>query len=230
MSDPVKTFQELVEYYSLKDITPENMRECRERVSELMSTKMGRAVPAKDIVVTKAKDQPLKFSCVDQDNRRMLNILLSEEIADPTPYTHRMSVAVPMVTAQADIDDLTDDELRTAVRKRMWDLLQLSPDELRTALQPVENSRIPFGLYARRCDITGKGMNEGWCFGDGEAYAATKPAAIAMAKQRGYGSLEKAHREGDVYWTQWDSLDPDYHYTRDGRQMNGKKEQSMKTA
>jgi hypothetical protein len=27
--------------------------------------------------------------------------------------------------------------------------------------------------YARVCDVTGKGMNEGWCWGDGSFYTAT---------------------------------------------------------
>jgi len=27
--------------------------------------------------------------------------------------------------------------------------------------------------WARRCDITGEGMNEGWCWGDGSFYTST---------------------------------------------------------
>ena len=35
--------------------------------------------------------------------------------------------------------------------------------------------------FARRCDVTGRGMNEGYVFGNGEMYASDKESAIKLA-------------------------------------------------
>lgn len=32
--------------------------------------------------------------------------------------------------------------------------------------------------FARRCDVTGRGMNEGWCWGDGGFYTSTLEVTI----------------------------------------------------
>lgn len=59
-------------------------------------------------------------------------------------------------------------------------------------------------LFARQCSLTGKGMNEGWCFGDGEAYARTAYGANKIAKQRGNKSILDAFNNDDGYWTEWE--------------------------
>ncbi len=61
--------------------------------------------------------------------------------------------------------------------------------------------------YARKCDITNQGMNEGWCFGDGEQYAATEEAAVKIALSLGYLSLQDAYDDDAVYWTEWEGDD-----------------------
>jgi hypothetical protein len=37
--------------------------------------------------------------------------------------------------------------------------------------------------YARKCDVTGKGMNEGYCFGDGVFYCHSYEHAIYEVRQ-----------------------------------------------
>lgn len=64
--------------------------------------------------------------------------------------------------------------------------------------------------YARKCDITGEGMNSGYCFGDGEEYAKTKSDARKLAEQRGYESLEQAFEDDAYYWTTWEQDDHQY--------------------
>jgi hypothetical protein len=59
-------------------------------------------------------------------------------------------------------------------------------------------------LYARKCNITGKGMNEGYCFGNGEEYAIDEESALKIARNRGYASLEEAFDDGDYYYTDWE--------------------------
>lgn len=70
--------------------------------------------------------------------------------------------------------------------------------------------------YARRCDITNQGMNEGWCFGDGEQYAATEDAALSIAKSLGYESLQAAYDDDAVYWTEWEDEDDHQYEVVDG--------------
>jgi hypothetical protein len=64
--------------------------------------------------------------------------------------------------------------------------------------------------FARICSVTGKGMNSGWVFLDGEQYAKTKKAATEIAKKLGYSSIKEAYLNGDVYWTDWEGCEPEY--------------------
>lgn len=74
--------------------------------------------------------------------------------------------------------------------------------------------------FARRCDITGRGMNEGYCFGDGEHYACDEESALQIAKLYGYigntYNLEDAYKDGVYYYTEWDEVDEDEWYDEDG--------------
>jgi hypothetical protein len=63
--------------------------------------------------------------------------------------------------------------------------------------------------YARQCSITNEGMNEGWCFGDGQDYAKYEKDAIQLAKDYGYDSIEDAYEDEACYWTEWED---DYQY------------------
>ena len=49
--------------------------------------------------------------------------------------------------------------------------------------------------YARKCDITGRGMNEGYCWGDGMFYTATSEDTIKELRS------DIVKSEGDEYWS-----------------------------
>ncbi len=57
--------------------------------------------------------------------------------------------------------------------------------------------------FFRKCDKTGEGMNEGFCFGDGEKYFKYKKDATEYAKKIGYKSLKKAFDDEAYYYTEW---------------------------
>lgn len=65
--------------------------------------------------------------------------------------------------------------------------------------------------FARQCSMTGEGMNEGYCFGDGQDYAKYEDDARRLAKQYGYQSLEDAFDDDAYYWTEWED-ETDYQY------------------
>jgi hypothetical protein len=64
-------------------------------------------------------------------------------------------------------------------------------------------------IFFRTCDATGEGMNEGFCFGDGETYFKYEADALAYAKKIGYEDLDEAYEDGAYYWTEWEEGDDD---------------------
>ena len=70
-------------------------------------------------------------------------------------------------------------------------------------------------LWARQCDVTEEGMNEGWCWGDGHFYTKHKKDTIAELRKdhsdRNIFSdeelLEWAYDEEILYWTEWECED-----------------------
>jgi len=84
--------------------------------------------------------------------------------------------------------------------------------------------------FARKCDVTGEGMNEGWVIAGGCSYIKYEADALAHAKEEGYDSIEALYdscqdedEEGDsdtFYWTEWEELDEEGWYEsqhEDGR-------------
>lgn len=79
--------------------------------------------------------------------------------------------------------------------------------------------------FARKCSVTGKGMNEGYVFSDGEFYAKDEESAKVIALREFDKELEDMWPSEDemenadwqVYWTQWEDED-DYQYI----EVNGK--------
>lgn len=78
--------------------------------------------------------------------------------------------------------------------------------------------------YARRCDATGKGMNEGFCTGDGEMYFINESDVEAHAKKMGYETLDEAYGDGAYYYTEWEAEyeieEQGYYYTEEGEETN----------
>ena len=71
--------------------------------------------------------------------------------------------------------------------------------------------------YARRCDITGKGMNAGYCIGDGAMYIKLeKDLDTHIQSGTDYKSVQDAYEDDYFYYTEWDAIDEDQHYTHDG--------------
>lgn len=89
-------------------------------------------------------------------------------------------------------------------------------EQVKGIWHPMVGSKKP-EVYARKCDITGKGFNEGYCFGDGEEYAIDEASAIKIARNRGYETFEDAFDDGDYYYSDW-IPDPDNEvcYDEDG--------------
>jgi hypothetical protein len=84
--------------------------------------------------------------------------------------------------------------------------------------------------FARRCDATNKGMNEGYVFGDGELYFSTREHLLAHLRTIEWEDcngnlstdcngdeelLEFFYNEEMYYHTAWEELDEDEWYESD---------------
>jgi len=65
-------------------------------------------------------------------------------------------------------------------------------------------------LFARICSVTGRGMWDGWVFGDGEQYACDEMSANKIANELGYKDIEEAYEDDACYYTDWQDCDPEY--------------------
>ena len=74
---------------------------------------------------------------------------------------------------------------------------------------------VKFKKYARKCEITGEGMNEGFVFGDGAGYCKYEKDALIMAKKEGFKTLEEAYKSGAYYWTEWEDKEDYQYYVND---------------
>lgn len=93
--------------------------------------------------------------------------------------------------------------------------------------------------FARKCDVTGRGMNEGWVWLDGGFYTSTKEATIQelrsdiesggldfneidpkkLSKLSDEDLLEYAYDNDVLYYTTWDESDIDeYYYDEEGNE------------
>lgn len=67
-------------------------------------------------------------------------------------------------------------------------------------------------VYARKCDVTGLGMNDGWVFGIENFYCCTKELADLKAQEMGCKDFNDLYEDGgENYWTEWD-IDDDAQY------------------
>jgi len=82
-------------------------------------------------------------------------------------------------------------------------------------------------IFARKCDITGKGMNKGFCINDGMMYIKEQEDLIKHLRglncpdyegETDEDMLEISHENEYYYYTEWfEVLDEmDEHYTADG--------------
>jgi hypothetical protein len=57
--------------------------------------------------------------------------------------------------------------------------------------------------FARKCSVTGEGMNEGHVFRDGEMYFSTDELAQTHMQILGCKSVKEAYKAGEIYYTDW---------------------------
>lgn len=87
--------------------------------------------------------------------------------------------------------------------------------------------------YARKCDATGRGMNEGFVVGDGELYFSEEQHLIEHLRtldwidSNGVNSkdmqidadlMEFFYNEEFYYYTEWEEIDDDVYYDEDGNE------------
>lgn len=87
--------------------------------------------------------------------------------------------------------------------------------------------------FARRCDATGRGINEGYVFGDGELYFAEREDLIKHLRTLDWVDcngnrstdikdeedlLEFFYNEDYYYYTEWEEIDDDVYYDENGNE------------
>ena len=74
--------------------------------------------------------------------------------------------------------------------------------------------------FARRCDITNKGMNEGFCIGDGSFYVANDEDMLKhLLEETEYKTIEESYNDEYHYWTEWTEEDcEDTFYDAEGNE------------
>lgn len=59
-------------------------------------------------------------------------------------------------------------------------------------------------LFARKCDISGEGMGEGYCINEGEVYIKYKDDLLEYIKDKtSYASSDDAYDDDYYYYTDW---------------------------
>ncbi|PQJ72222.1 hypothetical protein [Polaribacter butkevichii] len=82
--------------------------------------------------------------------------------------------------------------------------------------------------YARVTNFNGKGMNEGYCFNDGEYYCETEEQAKFYIEGLGLDWKEELltfnTKDEWFYWTDWYDQEADIYYDINGCEINNKKD------
>lgn len=81
--------------------------------------------------------------------------------------------------------------------------------------------------FARKCSVTGKGMNDGYVFNDGEMYFYNESDLIVFLRGREDNNdlsddflLKEAYDNEEYYYTEWDEVDEDEWYDAEGNEFN----------
>jgi hypothetical protein len=81
--------------------------------------------------------------------------------------------------------------------------------------------------FARVCSATGRGMNEGYCFGDGELYFSEEKYLVDHLRSRGGMDglsdeyiLTEAYENEEYYYTEWEEIDDDVWYDAEGNEYS----------
>lgn len=75
--------------------------------------------------------------------------------------------------------------------------------------------------YARKCNITHEGMNEGWFTSD-DTYIKYEEHLIEWCEKKGYTDRDEAYEDGAMYYTEWNLEDMEDYWVevtfKDGRE------------
>lgn len=82
--------------------------------------------------------------------------------------------------------------------------------------------------FARRCDATGRGMNEGYVVGDRELYFSEEKHLIDHLRSRGGMDglsdefiLNESYKQDEYYYSEWNEYDiDDEWYDAEGNEYN----------
>lgn len=74
--------------------------------------------------------------------------------------------------------------------------------------------------FARKCSITGRGMNDGWCINEGDMYVHEETDMLRHLKETDYATLQEAYNDGYCYWSEWDADDDDTYFDAEGNEFN----------
>ena len=97
----------------------------------------------------------------------------------------------------------TQDAIKTA--------FNIQQNSMMNNLADIKVQYIPI-KWCRKCSKTGEGMDEGYCFGEGEAYFFESYHALEYAINLGYKTIEEAYEDEACIWTSWND---DYEYEED---------------
>lgn len=74
--------------------------------------------------------------------------------------------------------------------------------------------------YARKSDVDGKGMNSGYCFGNGDFYCQNDEQAKQYIESLGLDWKEELSkfntREEWFYFTEWEEINPEEFFDSEG--------------
>lgn len=108
------------------------------------------------------------------------------------------------------VDDIWRDEINDA--QMQWNVT----DE-HTFIDEADEPKV-VRRWARKCDATGEGMNEGYVYGDGQKYFKYEKDLIAYIRDGADESfndatdefiLNEAYELDEYYWTEWESPEDD---------------------
>lgn len=69
-------------------------------------------------------------------------------------------------------------------------------------LKPIEGIK-----WARKCSVTGEGMDSGHFSDTWDMYFKYDKDAEREAKKRGYNNIKEAYKDDVIYWTEWEDED-----------------------
>lgn len=131
--------------------------------------------------------------------------------------------AIALLQAGAEVYKVYDDESESLIdlEDELWDVVGLMFYAIDGNTARVFQKQ-PAVKWARVDSATGKGMNEGFCVGEGEAYFVDKADLVKFFREEMNADesnilsdefiLEEAYSEDEYYYTEWDVEDEEYWY------------------